>query len=46
MVTASCYALNWAHPRFKTLIEKIQGKKAPENTPSPSPEGEKVEVSA
>ena len=24
MVTASCYALNWAHPRTKKLIDKYQ----------------------
>lgn len=25
MVAASCYALNWSHPRLKALIDKIKG---------------------
>ena len=27
MVTASCYALNWSHPRFKEMIDKYKAKK-------------------
>ena len=31
MVTASCYALNWAHPRVKELIDLFRDKKADKN---------------
>lgn len=27
MVSASCYALNWAHPKMKALIDKFKAKK-------------------
>lgn len=43
MVTASCYALNWAHPRFKELIDKHKAN----NNEQPQPvENKKVEVEA
>ena len=40
MFTASCYALNWIHPRVKELIDTIRDKKAEQN---PNVE-QKVEV--
>ncbi|MBR6099031.1 hypothetical protein IKP85_04720 [bacterium] len=40
MVTASCYALNWAHPRFKEQIDKFNHK----NTDQQLSDDKKVEV--
>lgn len=31
MVTASCYALNWAHPRLKEVWDKYKNKNAQQN---------------
>ena len=42
MVSASCYALNWVHPRFNELINKIKNK----NADGQSPDNKKVEVKA
>ncbi len=41
MVTASCYALNWAHPRLKELIDKFDKNNT---TEQPAPEVQKAEV--
>ncbi|MBQ8168648.1 hypothetical protein IJZ97_04440 [bacterium] len=41
MVTASCYALNWAHPRLKELIDKVKANKAEQQQPA---NDQKVEV--
>ena len=48
MVTASCYALNWAHPKLKALIDKYKDKKAEKNADAQSQqqENKKVEVAA
>lgn len=42
MVSASCYALNWVHPRFNELINKIKNRNADTQTP----DNKKVEVEA
>ena len=44
MVTASCYALNWTHPRFKEFIDKH--KKGNSNEQPQTVEAKKVEVEA
>jgi hypothetical protein len=41
MVTASCYALNWSHPRLKELIDKFDKNNT---TEQPAPEVQKAEV--
>ena len=43
MVTASCYALNWAHPRFKEFIDNMKHKN---DTPQQTADEKKVEVQA
>lgn len=44
MVTASCYALNWAHPRFKEFIDKHKKDNSVEQPQTV--EAKKVEVEA
>ncbi len=48
MVTASCYALNWAHPKLKGLIDKYKDKKVDQsaNAQPQQQDKKKVEVNA